>query len=223
MQDKKQKTTNILASSIVVAALIVAGAIFYSSGSQPSSSGINISSNQIPIPEVNDKDFILGGKNAEITIVEYADFSCSFCARYHPVMEELVKNYNGRLRWVYRHLPIFNKQAAVASTCVGRILDNNIFFEYASILYENQSMANNQDFLRTQALSLGVSPESFDSCISDKNIYDEINRDFNSARILAGINSTPYSIIIDSNGNMYPFSGALSYEEVSSLIDSIIR
>jgi protein-disulfide isomerase len=217
-----KKPKNNVGSAVIVAALIIGGSILYAS-TPKNNSNQSAQSNQISILDVSEEDFILGNKDAEITLVEYADFSCSFCARYHPIIQQIVKDYDGKVKWVYRHLPIFNKQASIASTCVGNILGNGKFFEYADVIYKNQSRANDDEFLKIQALSLGLEESEYNVCINSKEVSDKINREFSAARILAGINATPYSVLIDADGNKYPFSGALSYEEVSGLIDSIIR
>src|SRR5687768_4705939 len=57
-----------------------------------------------PVPPVTAKDRILGDSHARITVIEYADFECSFCAEMHKAMEQLA--HSGNVRWVYRHYPL---------------------------------------------------------------------------------------------------------------------
>ncbi|MEZ4102994.1 MAG: thioredoxin domain-containing protein [Candidatus Paceibacterota bacterium] len=218
----KKKNTISIANSIVVAGVLVALAIVFSSSGKTVVDSSNKTNDNLAIEEVTEEDFIKGDKNAEITVVEYSDFSCSFCARYHPTMKRLVEEFDGKVRWVYRHLPIFNKPAAVASSCVGNILGDESFFLYADKLFENQKDIN-QDFLKKEALVLGVNESDYDTCINDQALNDKISRDFTKIRVLAGFNATPHTVIIDSDGNMYPFSGALPYEEVSALVESFLK
>ncbi len=223
-QEKPEKSKLSLPSAIVVAGVLISLAILFSSsrGAAPLGDAGVTASKDVPIPEVTEEDFIQGSPKADITIVEYSDFSCSFCAKYHPTMKQIVSNYEGKVKWVYRHLPIFNKSAAISSSCVGNILGDEAFFKYADKLFENQKDING-DLLKREALALGLTDSDYDTCINDKEVDDKISREFSSVRVLAGFNGTPTSVIIDKDGNMYPFSGALPYEEVSALVDSFLK
>ncbi len=221
---KKQSNIS-LPAAIVLAGVIVAGAILISNSAPKSPiNPLTPSSDKkdLAIPEVTEEDFIKGDKNAEITLIEYADFSCGFCAHYHPTLEKIVADYDGKVKWVYRHLPIFNKPAAVSSSCVGNTLGDEKFFMYAATLYKNQKDING-DLLKREALALGMNEGDYDACINDAEVSDKISKDFTSVRVLAGFNATPYTVLVDKEGNMYPFSGALPYEDVANLIDTFIK
>lgn len=211
-----------LPSAIVVAGVLISFSLIFSSTNKGQADVSNQSTKNVGIPEVTDADFIQGDKNAEITLVEYSDFSCGFCARYNPTLKKIMSEYKGKVRWVYRHLPIFNKPAAIASSCVGNLLGDESFFVYADKLFENQKDIN-QDFLKKEALALGVTDTEYEACINDKVLNAKIAEEFTSVRVLAGFNATPHTVLIDKNGNMYPFSGALPYEDVSTLINSLLK
>lgn len=221
-QEISKKPSLSLPNAIVVAGILISLALIFSSTNKNFTQEKQVEKTSLAIPEVTEDDFIKGEAKAEITLVEYSDFSCSFCARYHPTMKRIVEEYKGKVKWVYRHLPIFNKPAAVASSCVGNILGDETFFLYADKLFENQKDIN-QDLLKREALALGLTDSQYETCINDKELNDKISREFTSVRVLAGFNSTPHTVIIDKDGKMYPFSGALPYEEVSALIDSILE
>lgn len=222
--EQKDKVGLNLSSAIVVAALLISGSILFANFSKENNQNnqLQISEKDVPIPPVTEKDFIKGDINAEVVLIEYSDFSCGFCARYHPTMKRVVEDYKGKVAWVYRHLPIFNKNAAVSSTCVGNILGDEAFFKYADKLFENQQNLNAEIF-KKEALALGISENQYDTCINDKSVEDQINRDFSVARNLAGFNSTPTSVLVTKDGQRYTFSGALPYEEVVAQIDFILN
>jgi protein-disulfide isomerase len=225
VEEKKEKINKnqlTLPSAIVVAGVLISLALIFSSSGNAEVKSAPTEEGNPPIEEVTDADFIKGSSKAEVTVIEYSDFSCSFCARYHPTMKRLVEEYDGKVKWVYRHLPIFNKPAAVASSCVGNILGDESFFLYADKLFANQKDINGE-LLKREALALGVNEIEYDSCINDKELNDKITREFTTVRVLAGFNATPHTVIVDKSGKMYPFSGALPYEEVSALIDSVIE
>ena len=51
------------------------------------------------IPQVGDKDHIRGSKDAQVIIVEYSDFECPFCERFHPTMQQAVEEYGDKIGW----------------------------------------------------------------------------------------------------------------------------
>lgn len=216
--EPKKNNNMSLAFSIIVAAVLISGAIIFSSSAKNNDGG---APGNIPIDEVSAEDFVRGNPNAEITLIEYSDFSCSFCGKHHPTLKKLIENYDGKVKWVYRHLPIFNQPAAVASQCVGNIGGNDKFWEYSDILMNDQKSIN-QDFLKEKAVLLGIDAGKYETCINDGVVSSKISKDFSRTRILAGFNSTPSQVLIDASGNMYPFTGALSYEEMKALIDSVL-
>ena len=60
----------------------------------------------IKMKPVSDGDHILGDKNASVKIVEFSDTECPFCKRFHTTMQQVVKDNNGQVAWVYRHFPL---------------------------------------------------------------------------------------------------------------------
>lgn len=88
-----------------------------------------------------EEDHFKGSARPAITIIEYSDFECPFCARIHTTLNQLVEE-NDNLTWVYRHLPLgFHAQAlpaAVASECVAASEGNNGFWMFADELFANQ-------------------------------------------------------------------------------------
>ncbi len=85
-----------------------------------------------------ERDFFKGDANAPITIFEYSDFECPFCARVHPELEKVVAEFPN-VKWVYRHLPLdFHPQAepaARASICIGQEAGNEAFWNFADAVF----------------------------------------------------------------------------------------
>jgi protein-disulfide isomerase len=78
------------------------------------------------------RDHILGNPNAPISLIEYSDYECPFCKRFHETAQEIMKAYDGKINWVYRHfpLPFHNPGAekeAEASECVNELGRNDAF------------------------------------------------------------------------------------------------
>lgn len=207
--------------AIVFSALILASAIFITR-----SSGENVTENNNSklsiIAGVTEKDFIRGDENALITIIEYADFSCGFCGVYHPTLQKIVKEYEGNVRWIYRHLPIFNIDAAVASQCVGNIAGSEKFWNFTDTLFLNKDKYS-KDFYKQTAIELGVLESEYNSCVDGQIVRSEIQRDFTRAKLLLGLNATPHTIVFDQKGREFSFAGALPYEDVKFLIDGLLK
>ena len=53
-----------------------------------------------------DDDPVKGNPDATVTIVEFSDFQCPFCKRFHPTARKIVETYQGKVNWVYRHFPL---------------------------------------------------------------------------------------------------------------------
>jgi len=79
----------------------------------------------------------LGGKDAVINIVEYSDFECIYCKQFHPVLEKLINESNGTIKWTYRHNPLHQGsfEKLVASECIAKIKGNDAFWEYSDLLF----------------------------------------------------------------------------------------
>lgn len=54
---------------------------------------------------IKDSDHIKGDKNAPVTLVEFSDFQCPYCQKFHPTMQKVMEEYQGKVRWAYRHFP----------------------------------------------------------------------------------------------------------------------
>lgn len=90
---------------------------------------------------VSDSDHIRGSNNAKITVVEYSDYDCPFCSRFHTTMQQVLSEYEGDVRWVYRHYPIpqlhpnANKMSQ-ASECIADQNGEEAFWKFSDAYYE---------------------------------------------------------------------------------------
>ena len=88
-----------------------------------------------------DTDSMKGPKDAKVTIVEYSDFQCPYCSRAFPTIEQVMKDYNGKVRLVYKHLPLISihphaQKAAEAAECAKA---QGKFWEFHDKLFATQS------------------------------------------------------------------------------------
>ena len=165
--------------------------------------------------KVNKDDRILGDKDAPVTIVEFSDLQCPYCARFHTTMNQVVRDFKGQVRWVYRHFPLsshpFAKKAALATECAG---EQGKFWEYTNNLFENQSKINN-DFLKEAAQNLKLDTGKFNKCLDDEKYLSKVNNDMAEGK-KAGVTGTPASFI---NGKA--IKGAESYDTIKRMIEEL--
>lgn len=155
----------------------------------------------------------LGAKDAKVTIVEFADFQCPFCARMVPTLKELVKKYEGKVRWVYRDFPLTEIHpeaipAAAAASCAGQ---QGKYFEMHHKLFDNYKDLGNSLYTKT-AKELGLDEAAFETCRKDPKVVEEIMRDQADGAKL-GVNGTPTYFV---NGRKM---GGADVNEFSRIID----
>ena len=173
------------------------------------------------VPIVNDDDHVRGDKNAPITVIEYSDFECPFCSRFHPTMQQVMTDYNGKVRWVLRHYPLsFHPEALPAANATECASEQNKFWEYADKLFENQESLGG-DYYKQLATELGLNVSQWQTCFDNSKYSDKIEAQYQGG-VSAGVTGTPGSFIIDQDGNAIPIKGALPYSSVSSAIDQLL-
>ena len=156
----------------------------------------------------------LGPQDAPITIVEFSDYQCPFCQRWHQqVYEPLLAAYPGKIRFVYRHFPLTSIHpdafaAAEAAMCAG---EQDAYWNYHEMLFSGPSLGSS---IYTQyAQALGLNMEQFNTCLTDERYKAKIEADSDFA-INLGIRSTPTFFI-----NGLAIVGAQPLEVFKQVID----
>lgn len=181
------------------------------------------------MPKITDKDHIRGDKDADIVLVEYSDFECPFCQRFHPTMQQVMKEYGSKTAWVYRHFPLsFHANAqkeAEASECAAELGGNDVFWKYTDAIFA-RTTSNGTGFaiekLAPLAKELGLNEQKFQQCL-DSGKYTKHVQDDMAGGTAAGVNGTPGTIIIAKNGKKALISGALPFEQVKQQIDVLLK
>ena len=110
----------------------------------------DIEASLINMKPISDSDHILGDKNAPVKIVEFSDTECPFCKRFHTTMQQVVKDSNGQVAWVYRHFPLDQlhskaRKEAEATECAAELGGNEKFWAYLNRLMEVTPANNGLD------------------------------------------------------------------------------
>ena len=138
-----------------------------------------------------DNFYALGPADAPITIVEFSDYECPFCRRWHAeVYRPLLAAYPGKIRLVYRNLPLTSIHpdalaAAEAAMCAG---EQDVYWKYHDKLFGSESLGNSVYLQYAQDLGLNMS--TFEACLNNHKYQKAIETDSDFA-INLGISSTP--------------------------------
>jgi protein-disulfide isomerase len=166
---------------------------------------------------VADDDHIRGDKNAPVTIIEFSDLQCPFCAQFHRTMQQVMTDYKGKVRWVFKNFPLdqihpYAKNAALGSECAA---EQNKFWEYVDEIYANQSQLSDA-YITQVAVDLKLNKAKFDSCLSSKKYAGKVEAD-QSLGSKNGVNGTPGSFV---NGESV--RGAVPYDQLKIMIDKAL-
>ena len=178
---------------------------------------VSLQAPDLPRINVEAKGPSRGPTNAPVTIVEFSDFQCPYCGREYPVIERLMKEYDGKLRLVFRHYPLdfhpFAQKAAEAGACAQ---DQGKFWELHDKMFSNQGKLAVAD-LKGYAKSLGMDATKFDKCLDSGEKKALVDDDL-KAGSAAGVNGTPAFFI---NGIFV--NGAQPYEHMKQAVDRELR
>ncbi len=167
----------------------------------------------------------LGPDDAPITIVEFSDYQCPFCSRFHDeTYQALLDAYPGQIRFVYRNLPLsFHQNAqmsAEAALCAG---DQNAYWEMHEVLFANQAALNNQEGTTLEqavyneyAQELNLDVTAFEECMTSHQFAQFIQDDMAFSTNL-GVQSTPTFFV-----NGLAIVGAQPLSSFQQLIDKEI-
>ena len=165
---------------------------------------------------VTTSDFLKGGKDAKVTIVEYSDFECPFCGRAFPTVEQVMETYGDDVRLVYRHFPLNSihpqaQKAAEASECAA---DQGKFWDYHDKLFANQDgVSAGVTQFKKWAVELGLNAAKFNSCLDSGEKAAAVQEDADSGSA-AGVTGTPAFFI-----NGVSVVGAQPFSTFKQVID----
>ncbi|MBU2523910.1 DsbA family protein [Patescibacteria group bacterium] len=182
---------------------------------------------EIKIKALQSGDHIRGEKDAVITLIEYSDYECSYCARFHATAKELIEKNEGKVNWVYRHFPLdmhdpLATLEAKAAEVAGELGGNEIFWAYSDALYGNEYKSDTKEDLVAIAHELGLDTARFEAMlVSDK--FDAKVAGQKQEAIDANINGTPGNIIMNNKTGEYQvIPGALPLAEMQKVIDQML-
>ncbi|WP_105381732.1 DsbA family protein [Neorhizobium alkalisoli] len=177
-------------------------------------------------------EMALGDEKAPVTIIEYMSMTCPHCANFHNKTFDVIKTKyidTGKVRFIIREFPF--DPVATAAFMLARCNPQNPqelatpaqYFPMVSMLFKQQrgwaapADGNVRNALLQSVKLAGYSQQSFEACLTNQKLLDEVNAVVKRGADDFGVNSTPTFLI---GGKKY--SGDMSVESMSALIDSLL-
>ena len=172
-----------------------------------------------------DDDYIKGDPKAPVTIVEFSDYQCPYCRKFHnEILPQIQKEYisKGKVRYIFRDFPLsFHKQAvpaAIAANCAG---EQGKYWEMNNFLFANPGKLSTAKII-PEAESLGLDKAKFEACVNDDSKKAEVDADFKAGKKY-GVRGTP-SLFIGKTGdgtemNALYLRGLRQFDSLKPIID----
>jgi len=159
------------------------------------------------------RENIQGPIDAPIRIVEFGDFGCPACRRWHRsgIKKQVMDTFGTQVSFTYRHFPVISEhgvEAAIAAQCAG---EQGAFWKYHDLLYERAQGLTESELAR-YAIDLGLDTQAFETCLHSEKMRDYVERDKRSA-LREGARGTPAFFV---NGQLVYNP---NFEELKSLIE----
>ncbi|MCY4577106.1 MAG: thioredoxin domain-containing protein [Candidatus Kaiserbacteria bacterium] len=232
--NKEENNTNNMITAFAV--LIAIGAVFfagvmYARGGNvavapPTDGGVVPPPG--PPPVTPDLDVLMVQSNdavrgsGDILLIEYSDYECSFCKRFHPTAQALVDS--GEVAWVYRHLPlpfhVTAKDGAAVGECVKEHKGNEAFWTYTDKVFAASAL--DLETYKSLARDGGLSDAQIDTCLAaGSDAQKAVEQHMNDAQKM-GVNGTPGSFLVNTKTKaVESIPGALPLEQVRSMLESV--
>jgi len=198
---------------------------------------LKVLQNQLPTSQPNlpikisaDNDPMIGDPDAPITIIEFTDFQCPFCARFHTqtlplILEEYIEQ--GKVKLVVRDFPIQSIHpnavpASVASECAneqGKAKEMHDMLFYNQNEWGRQETADALSLFSQYAAEIQLEQETFDSCLINGKYIDEIKKDLDDGREY-GVTGTPGFFVGNDQIGYVELKGAQPFDSFKKVIDA---
>lgn len=215
--------------AIIIAGALVAGAVYFSSiaPKQPVS---QVAPTRKPasleIAPITADDHIRGAADAPITILEYSDLECPFCKVFHQSMIRVLQEYPGKVRWVYRHAPLIqlHQKAPTEANAAECAAVQGKFWEFTDVVFEATNSNDSLDIakLPEYGKQAGIADiVAFQACVDQKHFANKVDDQLQDG-IQAGLEGTPFNMLITSDGTKTQLGGGVPYEQLKTIIDALV-
>lgn len=168
----------------------------------------------------NGDNYSYGTSTPEITIIEFADFSCPYCRDSAAGMRKVVEEFKDKVKIIYRDYPLHKNSLdlALGARCAG---EQGKFWEIHDVLFANQDRLSNSEVIKSDlnsiASELKLDTAKFSACLDSQKYLSSIKADFDDAEILE-IKGTPSWFV-----NNYELTGFMAEDKFRELINGLIN
>lgn len=204
-------------------------------GSQPTIAQDETNDNASPkknpleqMPAITADDHIRGAENPRLYLVEYSDYECPACQKFHPEMEQVLEEYGDQVAWVYRHYPLpshpYAAAAAEAAECVAEQGGNEAFWAYTDEIFAQGEQAGgrlSETAIQAAIKVSGVDVALANTCLDNGEMTDVVTK-IQTGGAMAGVSGTPGTILVTADGQTEFISGALPFSRLKPIIDKYL-
>ncbi len=168
-------------------------------------------------PSIEDDDIVVGEKSAPVKIIEFSDFQCSYCKTFQSDMNAVLKEYPGKIVFVFKHLPLSShsqsENAALSASCAYDQGKFPVYSEYLFMKQDEWGKTTGTQKFKDYAWRLGLDGRSFAKCLDTKKYEEKILLNKNEAFHFS-LSGTPTTFI----NNVF-IEGAVKKEDLKNIID----
>ena len=169
---------------------------------------------------------IMGNPSATITIVEWGDYQCTFCYKFHQSTLNTIKQdfiETGKIKLVFKDFPLNGPDSVLAAEAAYCAQDQGKYWQYHDELYKNWGGERtgwvNRDSLDKFATTVSLDLEKFDKCLDDHKYLERVNQMYEFGKEI-GIDATP-SFLVFSNEKIIKITGNQPLEVFLKSLDEL--
>ncbi|HXK38268.1 MAG TPA: thioredoxin domain-containing protein [Candidatus Paceibacterota bacterium] len=221
----------IIAGGLIAAAVILGGsrdgspaAVVNAGAGQQQPPAVVVDKAELAI---RSDDHIRGNANADVVLLEWSDLECPFCKRHHDSMNQLMKDYEGKVQWVYRSYPLdfhtYSKKESEAAECANEIAGAEGFWKFVDTVFSVSPGNNALDRAKLDpiAKTAGIDAAKFSACLDSGKMAGRVQKDIESGA-RAGVQGTPFTVAFNKKtGKQTVINGALPLQAIKAQLAQV--
>ncbi|MFA6099538.1 MAG: thioredoxin domain-containing protein [Patescibacteria group bacterium] len=218
--DQTDKTRQIFLIGTIALGVLIVGGLIWAVAMGPGESNTTIDAN---IVFNDDSNPTQGPADAKVTVRIFSDFQCPACKMADQIISQVMKDYDGRVRFVWNDLPLTSLHpnalpAAIAGRCAQ---EEDKFWEYASQLYENQDtwkgLPDPKEYFVNLSDQLGLQKDRFAACLGRDTPRMKVAQDVQEAASF-GLEATPSFFV-----NRQKYEGVIDLKTWHQILDAQLK
>lgn len=172
--------------------------------------------------------YVLGPKDAKVTIIEFSDFECPFCKRHanNGTLDTVLKTYEGKVNMIFAHFPLgfhpLAQKAGEAAECVGKQAGAEGFYAFKKALY-NEASPTRDAIKKVSATIKGVDAAAVETCIDGGEFASKVAANMQFGQKL-GVSGTPGNIVMNNeSGEFQKVSGAVPATSFDAAVSAYVK